>query len=176
MSLRPALLLIDMQMGLFHGPARPHDADGLLARCLALIAAARDAGAPIFAVRHTGPEGSPIAAGSPAWQLLSELGLDPARDMIFNKTRPSCFYGTQLASWLAERGCDSLVIAGMKTQYCVDTTCRVAAELGLKVRLAADAHSCMDTPALKAEAIIAHHNATLAGPFAQVLPTADIRF
>lgn len=176
MSQRPALLLIDMQMGLFHGPDRPHDADGLLARSQILIAAARAAGAPVFAARHTGPDGSPIAVGSPAWQLMPELGLDPACDIIFNKTRPSCFQGTEFAARLAALGCDSLVIAGLKTQYCVDTTCRVAAELGLQVQLAADAHSCMDTPMLKAEAIIAHHNATLAGPFARVLPVADIGF
>src|SRR5260221_3419929 len=39
-----------------------------------LIARAREAGAPIFAARHTGPAGSPIAPGSPLTQLLPQLG------------------------------------------------------------------------------------------------------
>ncbi len=60
----------------------------------------------------------------------------------------------------------------MKTQYCVDTTCRAAGDLGFRAVLVADAHTCMDTPALAAERIVAHHNATLAGPFA-VLTTTE---
>ena len=147
---RAALLIIDMQVGLFHGPEQPFDGPRILENINRLIAAAREAGAPIFAVRHTGPDGSPIAAGSPLWQLLPELAIDPGRDRLFNKSRPSSFQGTTLAAQLAALDCDTLVIAGMKTQYCVDTTCRAAAELGLKVVLAADAHTCMDTPALSA--------------------------
>ncbi|MNP87043.1 Isochorismatase family protein [compost metagenome] len=64
----------------------------------------------------------------------------------------------------------------MKTQYCVDTSCRVAAELGFKPVLVSDAHTCMDTPGLSAEAIVAHHNSTLAGAFALVLAAADLSF
>ncbi|SMC16425.1 Nicotinamidase-related amidase [Andreprevotia lacus DSM 23236] len=173
---RPALLIIDMQVGLYHGPERPHAREIVLGNINQLIAQARLAQAPIFAVRHTGPDGSPIAAGSPYWQLTPELAVDPARDIVFDKTRPSCFAGTALAAQLAEAGCDGVVVVGMKTQFCIDTTCRAASELGLAVVLVADAHTCMDTPQLKAEDIIAHHNVTLAGPFANVLTTAQVRF
>ncbi|GAB3260948.1 hypothetical protein GCM10027296_34600 [Chitinimonas naiadis] len=104
------------------------------------------------------------------------MSIDPARDHLFNKSRPNCFQATDLAAQLAALACDTLVITGMKTQYCVDTTCRAAADLGLKVVLAADAHTCMDTPALSAAAIIAHHNATLNGSFATLVPTVEIHF
>ncbi|RUQ42678.1 cysteine hydrolase, partial [Corynebacterium pseudodiphtheriticum] len=58
--------------------------------------------------------------------------------------------------------------------FCIDTTCRVAAELGFSVVLPEDGHTCMDTPALKAEAIIEHHNATLAGAFVKRVKALDI--
>ena len=173
---RAALLIVDMQPGLFYGPEKPHDAERVLHNILELIRKAREAGTAILAARHTGPQGSPIESGAPAWQLLPELGVDESRDFVFNKTRPSCFFGTGLAVRLAELGVDELVIAGMKTQYCIDTSCRVAAELGFKPVLVSDAHTCMDTPLASAAQIIAHHNFTLGGPFARLVDTAAASF
>lgn len=171
-----ALLIVDMQVGLFHGPAQPWQGQRVLGHICQLIAAARAAGAPIFAVRHTGPQGSPIEAGSAPWQLLPELQLDEKQAQLINKTRPSCFAGTGLAEKLAAAGIGGLVICGMKTQYCIDSTCRAAADLGLQVVLVADAHTCMDTAELPASAIVAHHNATLGSLFARLQPTAEITF
>ena len=101
--------------------------------------------------------------------------LDDRADRLFDKTRPSCFAGTRLSEWLTEAGVKELVITGMKTQYCIDTTCRAAADLGFQVTLVADGHTCMDTPVLPASQIIAHHNATLNGPFVKLQNTADIQ-
>jgi nicotinamidase-related amidase len=175
-SPRRALLVIDMQRGLFAGPERPCDGPRILANINTLVRKARDAHAPIFAARHTGPAGSPIEPGSPLSQLLPDLLVDEHRDTVFDKTRPSCFHGTPLAGWLEEARIAELVIAGMKTQYCVDSTCRAAADLGLRPVLIADAHTCMDTPVLDAAAIVAHHNATLGGAFVRLSETEAFTF
>ena len=53
-SPKRALLVIDMQVGLFHGPERPYDGERVLANINRLIGRAHEAGAPVFAVRHTG--------------------------------------------------------------------------------------------------------------------------
>lgn len=169
-----ALLIIDMQTGLYDGPEKPFERERVLATINQLIQRARNANAPIFVARHTGPEGSPIAAGSPLWQLWHGLDVDESRDHLFNKTRPSCFLGTDLAQQLNAAQVNELVIVGMKTQFCIDTTCRVAVELGLSVVLPEDGHTCMDTPALKAQAIIEHHNAKLAGAFVKRVRATDI--
>lgn len=169
-----ALLIIDMQNGLYDGPEKPFERERVLDTINQLIHRARAANAPIFVARHTGPAGSPIEAGSPLWQLWQGLDVDESRDNLFNKTRPSCFLGTDLAQQLAAAQIKTLVVVGMKTQFCVDTTCRVAVELGLSVVLPEDAHTCMDTPALKAEAIIEHHNATLAGAFVKRVKAMDV--
>lgn len=172
----PALLIIDMQTGMFGGAAPLWEGERVLATINGLIERARNAGVPVFAARHTGPPGSPIAPGSAAVQLVAGLAVDPARDHVFDKTRPSCFQGTDLGHALERLGIDGLVIAGVKTQYCVDTTCRAAAERGLSVVLVEDGHTCTDTPLLDARRIVAHHNATLHGAFARVLPAAGVRF
>ncbi|RBJ86081.1 cysteine hydrolase [Pseudomonas sp. MWU12-2534b] len=171
-----ALLVIDMQVGLFNGPDKPYKREQTLENINQLIRRARQAGAPIFAVRHTGPADSPIAAGSPLWQLLPTLEVDEELDCVLDKTRPSCFAGTGLAERLQEAQVKELVIVGMKTQYCVDATCRAAGDLGFAALLVEDAHTCMDTPVLGAKKIIAHHNATLNGPFARLIKTPDVTF
>jgi nicotinamidase-related amidase len=173
---RSALLIIDMQIGAFAGPEPLWEGERVLATINGLIERAREAGVPVFAARHTGPAGSPIAPDSAAVQLVAGLAVDPARDHVFDKTRPSCFQGTNLGQVLEQLGIDELVIAGVKTQYCIDTTCRAAAERGLSVVLVEDGHTCTDTPLLDALRIVAHHNATLRGPFARVVPAAEVRF
>ncbi|MGU3309979.1 cysteine hydrolase family protein [Pseudomonas sp. M5A4_2d] len=171
-----ALLIIDMQTGLYDGPEKPFKRERVLDTINQLIHRARSANAPIFVARHTGPAGSPIEAGSPLWQLWHGLEVEEARDHLFNKTRPSCFLGTDLANQLAAAQVNELVIVGMKTQFCIDTTCRVAVELGFSVVLPQDGHTCMDTPTLSAEAIIEHHNATLAGAFVKRVTAQTIDF
>lgn len=173
---RRALLIVDMQRGLFNGPDYPYQAERILANINQLIGRAREAGAPIFAARHTGPQGSPIEPGSPLSQLLPDVAVDAERDTVFDKVRPNCFFGTGLADWLSDAGVGELVIVGMKTEYCIDTTCRAAADLAFQPVLVADAHTSMDTPVLPASAIIEHHNLTLNGPFVRLLSTADCHF
>ncbi|WP_345816875.1 cysteine hydrolase family protein (plasmid) [Paraburkholderia sp. PREW-6R] len=173
---RPALLIIDMQLGLFNGSDKPYEGDRVLKNINQLIKRARGANAPIFAARHTGPRGTPIEPGSPLSQLVPQLDVDVKRDLIFDKTRPCCFFGTSLGERLAEAGTSELVIVGMKTQYCIDATCRTAADMGLRPVLIADAHTCMDTRVLPARAIIEHHNATLDGSFVTLASAANYEF
>jgi nicotinamidase-related amidase len=172
---RSALLVVDMQVGLFDAEDMPFERERILANINLLIRSARVAGVPILAARHTGPIGSPLAPDSRATRLLDRLEIDPERDRVFTKTRPNCFLGKPLADDLVRFGTEELVIVDMKTQFCVDTTCRATAERGLKPVLVADAHTCTDTAALRACQIIEHHNATLQA-FARVVRTADWRF
>ena len=171
-----ALLIIDMQVGLFQGQEEPYDGERMLANIQHLIARARQRQVPILAVRHTGPVGSPIAAGSAFWQLLPALELAAENATFIDKSRPNAFHGTDLAQQLNAAKIEDLYIVGMKTQFCIDSTCRAAADLGFKPLLVADAHTCMDTPALPAQAIIEHHNATLGAAFARLINTADVAF
>lgn len=170
-----ALLILDMQVGLVHGPDKPWAVDALIDTLNELMQRAREAGAPIFLARHIGPAGSPIEPGSPLTEVIAQLQLT-GREVIFDKQRPSAFAHTDLAAQLRDLGCEGVVVTGMKTQYCVDSTCRAARDGGFDAVLIADGHTCADTPLLKAEAIVAHHNATLAGPFCRVVQAKEWRF
>ena len=167
-----ALLILDMQIGLFHGPDKPWAGEALLDTLNGLLLKARRAGAPIFLARHVGPPGSPIEPASPLTQLVQALQLE-GDEVIFEKNRPNAFTQTGLAERLKACDAEGLVITGMKTQYCIDSTCRAARDLGFDAVLIADGHSCSDTPELKAEMIVAHHNATLAGAFCRVVRAED---
>lgn len=170
-----ALLILDVQVGLVHGPDPLWRGEALLATLNGLLGQARAAGAPVYIARHLGPVGSPIEPGSPLTELAPELALR-GDEVVFDKRRPNAFTGTGLAEQLRARGVTGVVLAGLKTQYCVDSTCRALRDEGFAAVLIADGHSCANTPQLAAEAIIAHHNATLAGPFCQVVEAARWSF
>lgn len=167
-----ALLVIDMQQGLFRGPTSPHFSDTVLLNIRLLIENARQAQVPVFFARHTGPDDSPFSEQSPLTQLIPELNVNAEQDIVFIKKYPSCFRDTELQLQLSLRGVKQLVIAGMKTEFCVDTTCRAAPEHGFRTVLISDAHTTMDNKYLSASEIIAHHNVTLAGPFVTLATAA----
>ena len=108
--------------------------------------------------------------------MIREMDVNAEQDIVFVKKYPSCFRDTDLQRQLSQRGVKELVIAGMKTEFCVDTTCRAAPELGFTTVLISDAHTTMDNEHLSASEIIGHHNVTLAGPFVALATAADWSF
>ncbi|MRT43258.1 isochorismatase family protein [Enterobacteriaceae bacterium RIT702] len=171
-----ALLVIDMQNGLFNASPAPFAAESVLVNINQLIALAHLAHAPVFFARHTGSDGSPFAESSPLTQLIPELQMNASHDRVFVKRYPNCFRDTELLAALKSADIQELVIVGMKSEYCVDTTCRAAADLGFRVVLIEDGHTSVDNGVLSAEQIIAHHNQTLAGPFVQLVSSAAYAF
>lgn len=156
-----ALLIIDVQHLLCHGKYACFEADRVIARINGISTRARAAGAPVIVVQHESTGGS-MDHGSEAWQLAH--GLHTAgTDVFLRKTTPDAFHATDLKAILDRHGVNRLIICGMQSEYCVDTTVRRALALGYPVTLASDAHSTLDNGALSASQISAHHNATLAG-------------
>ena len=96
--------------------------------------------------------------------------------MVVQKRHPDSFQDTNLRQELASRTIERLVITGIQTEYCVDTTCRRAYSLGYDVTLVKDAHSTWDSDHLTASQIIAHHNDVLGGWFAELKEASEIEF
>lgn len=174
-----ALLIIDVQRGLFDTAPRPHEADAVVDRINALAARARASGAPVVFIQHETASGA-LAQGSTGWQLEGRLQVQPG-DLYVRKTTPDSFLRTELEPLLRKAGVQQLVVCGYASEFCVDTTVRRAAALGFAVVLAADAHTTHDKPHASAAQIRAHHNATLPeltsfGPRIAARPAAQIAF
>jgi nicotinamidase-related amidase len=173
-----ALLIIDMQQALCSSEEAAFGIDNVIDKINALSARARASGSPVILIQHEEDEG-PLQFGSEGWALAGGL-LTAAEDIRLRKRTPNSFHETDLHRLLQERGVSRVVICGLQTEFCVDTTVRQALPLGYAVTLAADAHSTTDG-ALRAEQVIAHHNRTLRwmtsyGPRMEVTPSAEVAF
>ena len=156
MSAHTALLVIDMQIGLVEGA---YQEGPVLDRIADLMHRARGAGIPVVHVQHHHATYAPLKAGAPTWHLhprVAPLG----GERVIGKTASDSFHDTPLLDELRRLGVNHLVVTGMQTEFCVDTTCRRAIGLGLNVTLVSDAHTTIDA-AFPAEQIIRHHNAVL---------------
>jgi nicotinamidase-related amidase len=157
-----ALLIIDLQRGMFEAGDTPHEGAAVLSRVSGLIERARAEGVPVLHVRHAGDPGDPLEKGTAGFEIHPKVAPKPGEPVI-TKTRCSAFFDTPLQEELKRRGIDRLVMAGMQTEYCVDTSCRAAADFGYRVVLVKDGHTTFDNGVLPAEKIVAHHNRALGG-------------
>jgi ureidoacrylate peracid hydrolase len=158
-----ALLVIDMQnsfldakgsmaaIGMDHTALIPA-VDGTVK----LVAAAREAGVPVIFTRYVYMadysdggllpnqlvpamrEVNALAAGS--WDADIIPALKPRDgDVIIDKSRPSSFYGTQLEPVLTSLGVRNLVLTGVTTNICIETTARDAGQRDYHVHVVSDA-------------------------------------
>jgi len=164
-----------MQLGNFEGPDPVYDGEQLLSKVQRLIGKARDESVPIFYVQNKGRKGDPDEIGTPAWEIHPTI-LPKEGDIVIEKETPDAFHKTTLHSKLKSKGIEKLVVAGLQTEYCIDTTCRRAYSLGYDVVLVKDAHSTWDSSNRTAEQIIAHHNKVLSGWFVTLKNENEIEF
>jgi ureidoacrylate peracid hydrolase len=165
---KSALIVVDMQNGFcFEGGSC--DRIGLpVARlapaiepCARLVHAARAAGVPIIYTRYVYradfSDGGMLAnelmpalrecralvAGSDDAEIVGELTPHDG-DYVLDKNRPSSFYATPLETWLNGLGVEELVICGVTTNCCVESTVRDASQRDYRTFVVADATAEFD--------------------------------
>ena len=173
-----AVLVIDVQQGLCEGDGAAFQAAQTIDRINQVTATARAAGRPVIFIQHESGGGY-LEHGSADWQLANGLDALPT-DLRVRKTAADAFHRTTLQDVLQAHGIDELVICGMHTEFCVDTTTRRALALGYPVTLVQDAHTSAGNAALSAPQVIAHHNITLSnigsfGPRVRLVAAAELR-
>jgi len=132
-----AVLSIDVQQSF---PARDYwredQVPAFRANITRLIEGATKKGWPVVRILHEDGDG-PFSAAS---GLVKPLEWMPAIHAVeFVKHVHNAFTGTALDHWLRTRGIDKLVIAGIRTEQCCETTARVASDMGYKVDFVGDA-------------------------------------
>lgn len=83
-------------------------------------------------------EEAALAAGTPDAELIDELSPRP-EDFVLDKNRPSSFYATPLETWLNGLGVQDLVVCGVTTNCCVETTVRDASQRDYRTWVVRDA-------------------------------------
>lgn len=171
-----ALLIIDVQEEMFSDPRNPiYKSDELLSKIKNLIEKARVSKIPIIYIQHTEKDEEPMGKGKPGWEIHHRVS--PLNDdKVILKYTPDSFNNTELQEILSSSKISKLLIAGLQTEYCIDTTCRRAFSLGYDTTLVMDAHSTYNSKTLTAEQIIQHHNSIIGSWFAKLIPCDEITF
>ena len=140
--MKTCLIVIDVQESFRHRPYfRTDTLPAYLAAQNALVQGCVAAGVPVLRVLHSdGPEqaDNPFAHASGHVRPLEGLVDFPAA-ATFTKSRHSALVGTGLDVWLTRHGITRLIVSGIRTEQCCETTTRHASDLGWEVDYVTDA-------------------------------------
>jgi nicotinamidase-related amidase len=176
MKSNTALLVIDVQIGIIDDPMYPiYEASGLLAKIRSLIDKAHATNTPVIYIQHTEGDEEVLGEGQPGWFIHPDI-TPKTKDRVVMKSTPDAFHKTGLLKVLTELEIETLVVCGVQTEFCVDTTCRRAFSMGYKTILVKDAHSTADSASLLAPQIITHHNQVLSNWFVSLMDSDAILF
>lgn len=177
--MKRAVLVIDVQRGLCEGGYATFESAQVIGRINQVTSRARAAGALVVIIQHESKSGL-LTHGSPGWQLAPAL-YTADTDTLVRKAATDAFHLTELDVLLKRRTVTEVVVCGMQSDFCVDTTTRRALALGYEVVLVSDGHTTLDNKHLTAAQIIEHHNETLAnissfGPVVRLECAQDVHF
>ncbi len=179
--MKSALIVIDVQESFRH---RPYFSDANMAQYLAnqnaLVQGCQRQGIPIVRVFHV--EGlreasNPFAPESGHIRPLKGLADFDATHTI-HKSRHSALVGTGLEVWLTQQSIQKLIISGIRTEQCCETTTRHASDLGWQVDYVTDATLTFDMQNADGSSLMASDIKTrtatvLAGRFARICTVAQ---
>ncbi|KQO76940.1 isochorismatase family protein [Rhizobium sp. Leaf262] len=167
-----ALLVIDVQESFRHAPY--FEESGLPAYLAAqqkLIDGAEAAGIPVIQIFHVDGDRA-FAEESGFIRALDGIRIQPA--VTFRKNRHSAFIGTGLDVWLTQHGINRLIISGIRTEQCCETTTRQGSDLGYTVDFVTEATLTFPMThasgkVFSAEDIATRTELVLSGRFARIL-------
>ena len=181
LELKPgmALVVVDVQRGFEHAAWGMRNNRACELNIERLLEVWRDQCWPVIFVRHDSlRSGSPLAPGQVGNSFKAELSGEP--DLLVVKHVNSAFYGEpDLHAWLQQRAIPGVVICGITTNHCCETTARMAGNLGYRTWFVLDATHTFDRRAMDGEWISADElartmAANLEDEFATVVKTADL--
>lgn len=174
-----ALLVIDVQQGMEDPSWGPRNNPEMEANTSRLIGEWRRTGRPMVFVRHDSTEiDSPLRPELAGNALKAVLTGDP--DLLVTKSVNSAFYGDpDLHAWLQARAIDTVVVCGIQTNMCCETTARMAGNLGYATYFVLDATHTFDLVdpdgvTISADELARVTAANLHGEFATVVTTDDL--
>lgn len=176
-----ALLVIDMQESFCQRESWQRvSTPDIVAKTAGLVGIARGAGDVVVWVLHTEPgSDTPFDPVSGHVRLMDGLEPEPG-EPVLTKTSRNAFTTANLQQILTEQGIRELVICGIQTEQCCETTVRVGADLGFDVTYVTEATATFPIPhrsgagELGVEEIIERTEYALAGRFATISTIAEL--
>lgn len=125
------LLVVDVQESFRHRPYyRDEEVTVYIERQQALIDGAKRKSIPVVQIFHVENEG-PFSEASGFVKALAPIRIEP--DAVFRKRRHSALVGSGLDVWLVSNGIRRVIVSGIRTEQCCETTTRHASDLGFDV-------------------------------------------
>lgn len=161
---KEALLLIDIQNVYFtEGPYLLHKPEEAAMKAQKLLKKFREEGKIIVHVKHEFQKFADI------YKAVKPL----PHEKIVTKKYPSAFLGTDLQEYLLSQNIERLIIAGMMSHMCIDTTVRACQNFGYEVVLIEDGCTTKDLSfngnTIEAKTVHTAFMAALNGMFAKVI-------
>ena len=175
-AVKTALLVIDVQESFRHRPYwRQDDVPAFTANLQALIDGAQAAGMPVIQIFHTDDDLHFRIDGGYV-RTLEGLRIHP--DVVFHKTRHSALVGTPLETFLIKQGIGKVIVSGIRTEQCCETTTRHASDVGFAVDFVTEATLTFPMThasgvVLGADDIKLRTELVLAGRFARIATVAE---
>ena len=132
-----ALVVVDVQESFRHRPYfSERDVAAFTKALQALIDGARSRGIPVVQIFHVEETGA-FSLESGHVVTLRGIGIEP--DAVFRKHRHSALVGTGLDVWLVQHGVRRVIVSGIRTEQCCETTTRHLSDSGYEVDFVTDA-------------------------------------
>ncbi|MFL6247669.1 MAG: cysteine hydrolase family protein [Thermoanaerobaculia bacterium] len=175
MNNNTALLVIDIQDSFRIDPARwaSRSNPRFEENVTELIRTFRDASLPVIWVLHNDSDPG-FRPGDPEVRLMDFLDRRDNEPLITKNTR-NAFTSTDLQSRLDALGVRKVVISGISTEQCCETTTRVAADLGYDVDFVTEATATFPIGTLSTDAIVERTEAVLNKRFARVTTVEGVK-
>ena len=150
-----ALLIVDVQNALVD--EKPFNIERVLGNIRKLLDSCRENEIEVIYVQHDGEKEDNLEPFSDGWDVHKSI-YPKAGEKIIRKTYNSAFKDTELEEYLNSKNIETLILVGMQTEYCIDTTCRVAFDKGYKLIMPEETNTTFDNGKLSGGDIYRYHN------------------
>ncbi len=167
-----ALLIVDVQNALVE--EHPFNETDMIDNICKLINTAKKSSTKVVYVRHDGGVGDELEANTSGWEIYKEVTPSQTNQIVEKKFNSS-FKDTDLQDILNKSEINTLIIAGMQTEYCIDATIKSAFEHGYKVIVPKKSTATFDNEFFTGETILNYYEKKIwNGRFARVIPIDQV--
>jgi nicotinamidase-related amidase len=165
------LLIVDVQNAI--ADQKPYMFDKVLANIKTLLEHYRKKILPVIFIQHDDGIGSELEVNTYGWEIVKDIAPLPGERVIAKRFN-SAFRETGLEKELHDMQIQKLIVVGLQTEYCIDTTIRVAFEKGFDVIIPEATNTTIDGKFLKAKDIFDHHHHLFNNRFGRIVEIEEV--